>query len=296
MIKRHVETHLDGAFEHRCNNCGRTFKKLYKLMFPRYHTCHQHLETKKIDTIVDEFILALNDASTEQNMDESSIQLETVDRNLNKQEVKGEPLNVSQPILMESYSEENKKDLKRRIFSTDYFQEYDNKLIEICEKLSKGLFKCKVCDKVAKNRAHIMEHAEIHLKGQFHHVCQCGTIFNRKIYVGRHLPCPQAVEHDRQLIQSQVENNLEENVVPVREYEVMIDKFLSRNLGPPHNWLCTNDSCSFNETNARSREEALRHIEEVHLPHVSFTCDNNNCYERFEKYSVYRKHSKACQV
>ena len=89
---------------------------------------------------------------------------------------------------------------------------------------------------------------------------------------------------------------MEENVVPVREYEVMIDKFLSRNLGPPHNWLCTNDRCAFNETNARSREEALRHIEEVHLPHVTLTCDSNNCFERFEKYSVYRKHSKACQV
>ena len=298
MIKRHVEDHLDGAFKHRCSNCGRTFHKLYKLMFPRYHPCHQHLEAKKIDSIVDEFSLALTDASTEPNMDESSIELDTtVDRNM--EEVKDEPLNVSQPILMESYTEEYKKDLKRRIFSTDYFREYDNKLIEICEKLSKGLFKCKVCDKVAKNRAHIMEHAEIHLKGQFHHVCQCGTIFNRKIYVGRHLPCPQAVEHDRQLIQSQVENNkngTEENVVPVGEYEGMIDKFLSRNMAPPHNWLCTNESCAFNETNARSREEALRHIEEVHLPHVSFICDSNNCFERFEKYSVYRKHSKTCQV
>ena len=124
-----------------------------------------------------------------------------------------------------------------------------------------------------------------------------------------HFPCPEAVEHDRQLIKSQVENirissTLEEEeesdgegqvVVPVSEYEIMIDKFLSRNPAPPLNWLCTNNSCAFNETNAKTREEALRHIEEVHLPHVSFTCDNDSCFERFEKYSVYRKHSKTCQ-
>ena len=128
-----------------------------------------------------------------------------------------------------------------------------------------------------------------------------------------HLPCPEAIEHDRQMIQRQIErtqnakngSTLEENdgtgtlsplVVPVSEYEVMIDKFLNKNMEPPHNWLCTNTSCEFNQTNARTRDEALRHIEEVHLPHVTFTCDTATCFERFEKYTVYRKHSKTCDA
>ena len=326
MIKRHVESHLDGAFEYKCNNCGKTFDRLYKLMLSKFHPCHVHLdlsildddqrdkyqETRKIDSIVNEFSLALTD--NVQPMDESSLELEhfeSGDKNLNKEEVKSEPISFQPSQTAESKNYE--RDLRRRVFSTEYFQEYDKKLMAACERLDKQVFKCKVCGKIAANRAHIMEHAESHLKGEFQYVCKCGTTLNRKGSVRMHLPCPEAIEHDRQMIQRQIErtqnakngSTLEENdgtgtlsplVVPVSEYEVMIDKFLNKNMEPPHNWLCTNTSCEFNQTNARTRDEALRHIEEVHLPHVTFTCDTATCFERFEKYTVYRKHSKTCEV
>ena len=166
MIKRHVESHLDGAFEHKCNNCGKTFDRLYKLMFPRYHPCHLKLsiidddhqkypETQKIDSIVNEFSLALTDSNFDQSMqsiNEVSDELQdfgTIDKSFNKDEVKGEPLESN---LTESYKEKSKnyeRDLRRRIFSSEYFQEYDKKLLEICERLDKQVFRCKVCGKIA---------------------------------------------------------------------------------------------------------------------------------------------------
>ena len=226
------------------------------------------------------------------------------DSNPNKKDVKMEPLTY-QPNKSISHTEDSKnydRELKRRLFSTEYFQEYDRKLLETFERLDRRVFKCKVCGKVAASQAHIMEHGEVHLKGQFQYICKCGTTLNRKIQVRLHLPCPEFLEYDRQLVQRQIElsrnaknGSLEEDVVvPVNEYEVMIDKYLSKNAEPPHNWLCTNTSCEFNQTNAKTREEAVRHIEEAHLDSVTFTCDTATCFERFEKYSVYRKHSKSC--
>ena len=221
MIKRHVESHLDGAFKHKCNNCGKTFDRLYKLMLSKFHPCHMHLDlsildddqhdkyqethSQKIDSIVKDFSLPLSDTNNVQSMDESSFEIG--DNNLNKEEVKKEPISFQPNLTEESCTDESKKyekDLRRRLFSTEYFQEYDKKLIDLGERLDKNVFKCKVCGKVAASKGHMMEHAEIHLKGQFQYVCKCGTTLNRKISVRMHLPCPEAVEHDRQLIQRQI--------------------------------------------------------------------------------------------
>ena len=319
-IKKHVESHLEGAFEHKCNNCGKTFDRLYKLLFPFYHPCHKNLSIvenddqgshpKKFDSIVNNFSLTLKDPIAEQSSEES-MNIETnIDTQsdsfgvdgLNK-EVKVEPTIKSIPFKSQKTIETKnyEKDIRRRTFATEYFQEYDRKLTDTFIRVSKDAYQCKVCSKVAAHTAHIKDHCETHLNGQFHYVCKCGESFNRMSYVRRHLPCAAAIEDDRERIQRQIDLSLTTTedrpvTVPVGEYEVMIDNYLGKNPEAPFNWLCTGPSCEFNQSLARHREEALRHIEETHLPHVSFTCDAAACGAQFERYSLYKKHAKTCDI
>jgi len=79
----------------------------------------------------------------------------------------------------------------------------------------------------------------------------------------------------------------EMQVTDVEDYEIQIDKYLSKS---DSDWLCSSETCS--TLTFINKETVMTHIEATHLDHIMFTCDG--CPETFERHVKYRKHTKSC--
>ena len=230
-----------------------------------------------------------------------------------------------QQEMLQKYTKNELINAKHKFFATDeYFVTYQNRCEASFQRISNNVWTCKLCDKLSKNKSHAMEHAEFHLSGKFLWKCFCNRVFYRRYNVRLHLPCVEFVQHyEGTLIQPSASEsgylivdetkttgddtikngkinpiNFQEpppgpiqlremQVTDVEDYEIQIDKYLSKS---DSDWLCSSETCS--TLTFINKETVMTHIEATHLDHIMFTCDG--CPETFERHVKYRKHTKSC--
>ena len=63
----------------------------------------------------------------------------------------------------------------------------DEKINESFEKVSTGVFKCKICGKISKQCVNIKQHVETHLEGLSYPCQQCGKTFRSANVLRSHI-------------------------------------------------------------------------------------------------------------
>ena len=91
--------------------------------------------------------------------------------------------NVTSEFVSENKTIVNVKTLNMENFNSQNFQnmeELDQKIRELMEKDSNGMFRCTVCGKISKNPGHTREHVETHIEGLSFSCSYCGKEFRSR--------------------------------------------------------------------------------------------------------------------
>ena len=91
--------------------------------------------------------------------------------------------NVTSEFVSENKTIVNVKTLNMENFNSQNFQnmeELDQKIRELMEKDSNGMFRCTVCGKIFKNPGHTREHVETHIEGLSFSCSYCGKEFRSR--------------------------------------------------------------------------------------------------------------------
>ena len=91
--------------------------------------------------------------------------------------------NVTSEFVSENKTIVNVKTLNMENFNSQNFQnmeELDQKIRELMEKDSNGMFRCTFCGKISKNPGHTREHVETHIEGLSFSCSYCGKEFRSR--------------------------------------------------------------------------------------------------------------------
>ena len=91
--------------------------------------------------------------------------------------------NATSEFVSENKAIVNVKTLNMENFNSQNFQnmeELDQKIRELMEKDSNGMFRCTVCGKISKNPGHTREHVETHIEGLSFSCSYCGKEFRSR--------------------------------------------------------------------------------------------------------------------